>query len=36
MSVDHGTAPALFGKNQALYHGCLFMLKEALRIDASG
>ena len=36
MSVDHGTATALFGKNQALYHGCLFMLKEALRTDIRG
>ncbi|MGB0454015.1 MAG: 4-hydroxythreonine-4-phosphate dehydrogenase PdxA [Bacteriovoracaceae bacterium] len=33
MSVDHGTAFGLYGKNKANYQGCLYQLKEALRIQ---
>jgi len=32
MSVDHGTAFDLFGKNLADYSGCYYMLKEAYKI----
>lgn len=32
MSVDHGTAFGLFGKNKADYSGCYYMLKEAYKI----
>lgn len=32
MSVDHGTAFDQFGKNQADYSGCLYLLESALKI----
>lgn len=34
LSVDHGTAFELYGKNSADFKGCLFVLKEALRINS--
>lgn len=33
MSVDHGTAFDLFGKNQASPEGCLYVLKHALGLE---
>jgi len=33
MSVDHGTAFDLFGKNQASPEGCLYVLKHALNLS---
>lgn len=33
MSVDHGTAFDLYGKNQASPEGCLYVLKTALEIE---
>lgn len=35
MSVDHGTAFSLFGKNQASSSGCLYVLNEAYKVHAS-
>ena len=35
MSVDHGTAFELYGKNQASEEGCLYVLKTALEISQS-
>lgn len=32
MSVDHGTAFEMFGKNRADYSGCLFLLETALKL----
>ncbi|PIK14351.1 4-hydroxythreonine-4-phosphate dehydrogenase PdxA [Halobacteriovorax sp. JY17] len=32
MSVDHGTAFDLFGKNIADFSGCFYMLKEAIKV----
>jgi len=32
LSVDHGTAFELYGKNKANFKGCHFVIKEALRI----
>jgi len=34
MSVDHGTAFSLFGKNQASSSGCLYVLTEAHRVHS--
>ncbi|MCR9204597.1 MAG: 4-hydroxythreonine-4-phosphate dehydrogenase PdxA, partial [Halobacteriovoraceae bacterium] len=34
LSVDHGTAFELYGKNKADFKGCLFVMKEALRINS--
>ncbi len=34
MSVDHGTAFSLFGKNQASSSGCLYVLNEAYKVHS--
>jgi 4-hydroxythreonine-4-phosphate dehydrogenase len=31
MSVDHGTAFDLYGKNKAQYLGCFYLLKKSLK-----
>jgi 4-hydroxythreonine-4-phosphate dehydrogenase len=31
-SVDHGTAFELYGKNQANFSGCLYVMKEMLKL----
>lgn len=36
LSVDHGTAFDLFGKNQAQYIGCFYQLKQAIQFHQSG
>lgn len=33
MSVDHGTAFELYGKGEADFSGCFYMLKEAIKVD---
>lgn len=33
MSVDHGTAFNLYGKGEADFSGCYYMLKEAIKLD---
>lgn len=35
MSVDHGTAFSLYGKNQASSSGCLYVLNEAFKIHSN-
>jgi 4-hydroxythreonine-4-phosphate dehydrogenase len=35
LSVDHGTAFSIYGKNKADASGCLYALKEALKVLAN-